>query len=67
MRTFNIPDTVRYQITPHGNEVIFCLWELACPSEARESAFLFKVKQRLASQEAAQQLLRDYLEHFRVS
>lgn len=63
MRVLNIPDTIRYQITPHRNGVMFCLWETTEASGSCEPAFLFKVKQRVSSKEEAQQLLRTYLEH----
>lgn len=63
----SVPDTIRYRITPHGDGVTFCLWEVARSPNLRETSFLFKVNHRLASKEEAQQLLRNYLESFRAS
>ncbi|EKQ68847.1 hypothetical protein OsccyDRAFT_3399 [Leptolyngbyaceae cyanobacterium JSC-12] len=65
VNSFSIPDTIRYRITPHGDGVIFCLWEVA-PSDVREQPFLFKINQRLASREEAQELLKNYLESLRT-
>jgi len=66
MRVFNIPDTIRYQITSHGSGATLCLWETARNSDSRDQPFLFKVNQRVASKEEAHQLLRYYLESFKV-
>uniref|UniRef100_A0A832H6W8 Uncharacterized protein n=1 Tax=Oscillatoriales cyanobacterium SpSt-402 TaxID=2282168 RepID=A0A832H6W8_9CYAN len=66
VNTISIPDTIRYRITPHGDGVTFCLWEIARSSDLQEQPFLFKVNQRLASREEAQQLLKNYLESFRT-
>lgn len=62
MAVLNIPDTIRYQITPHGNGATLCLWETARVSDSREQPFLFKVNQRVGSREEAQRLLKSYLE-----
>jgi len=66
MRTINIPDTIRYQIKHHAEGATLCLWETARPTETRDQPFLFKINQKVASKEEAQQLLRYYLEEFRA-
>lgn len=67
MRVCHIPDTIRYQITSHSNGATLCLWETSHGTDSPEKPFLFKVNQRVASHEEAQQLLRSYLESFKAS
>lgn len=66
MRIIKVPDAIRYQITSHREGATLCLWETARMTENRDQPFLFKVNQRVASKEEAQELLKYYLEDFKV-
>lgn len=66
MHILNIPDQIRYSITPSENGVTLCVWEDNRSAQAHDKNFLFKINQRVSSQEEAQQLLRHYIEGFKA-
>jgi len=64
MHILSVPDTIRYSITPCSGGVNLSVWETASAAGVREQSFLFKINQRVSSNEEAQQLLKRYLASF---
>lgn len=61
MQSVDIPQLIKYSITPIDDGILLCIWEPAPLSESRVRPFLFMARYRLASQAEAQQIL-DYYE-----
>jgi hypothetical protein len=52
---------IKYNILAKDDGVTLCLWEPAPLNETRVKPFLYMVRQRLSSEDEAQQLLDFYL------
>ncbi|NJN87870.1 MAG: hypothetical protein HC881_18195 [Leptolyngbyaceae cyanobacterium SL_7_1] len=60
MQSVEIPQLIKYSMTPIDEGVLLCIWEPAPLSESRVRPFLFMARYRLASETEAQQILEYY-------
>lgn len=60
MQSIEIPQLIKYSLTPVDEGILLCIWEPAPLSETRVRPFLFMARYRLASETEAKQVLEYY-------
>lgn len=60
MQSLEIPQLIKYSITPKDDGVLLCIWEPAPMTDTRVRPFLFMARYRLADDNEAKTVLEEY-------